>query len=81
MLVEDKTGKSICIKVFIKEKKLVAVPYYFHCNASIRFTLWNYMLKWYIYLHYVTVPGCHWSKSIQFTSVQSLIHVRLFATT
>ena len=59
---------------------MVAVPYYFHCNASIKFILWNYMLKWYIYLHYFTAPGCHWSKTIQFTSVQSLSHVRLFAT-
>lgn len=81
MLVEDKTGKSICIKVFIKEKKLVAVPF-----LSLVCTLSGLLYgttcsKWYIYLHYVTVPGCHWSKSIQFTSVQSLIHVRLFATT
>ena len=67
-------------KDFTKEKKLVAVPYYCHCNASFKFILWNYMLKWYIYLHYFTAPGHHWSKTIQFTSVQSLSRVWLFET-
>lgn len=51
-------------KDFTKEKRLVAMPYYFHYNASIKFILWNYMLKWYIYLQSFTVLGCHWRKTI-----------------